>query len=211
MRAVVILFLASGILFAGCKAGKPDPRVAANAAVSAGTGEDFKVTARNDVKFYQGGPQQITLPDAFLKKGTMVRTVKRQLGFTLVEMPETKKMGWIATEDLAALPPQPAATPYPAWLNPANPGQPPTANPAIIGTYKLQDPNNLTPVPQGATPVPRGAGGASPAFKRAAPSSSITPEPQNIPGPEATSPAPPAASRPLSPSTAPVPSPEATP
>ncbi len=200
MRADVIVILASGMVFAGCKASKPDPSAAANAAVSAGTGEDFKVTARNDVKFYQGGPQQITLPDALLKKGTMVRTVKRQLGFTLVEMPETKKMGWIATEDLAALPPQPAATPYPAWLNPTNPGQPPTANPAIIGTYKLQDPNNLTPVPQGA-------GGVLPASKKSlvAPSSSITPEPQISPQPGATRPPIPA------PSIAPTPSTEATP
>jgi hypothetical protein len=101
---IFVLFVSATIL-SGCQAGRPDPDAAAYAAVSAATEGDLRVTVRDNVPLYGTGPQQFTLPDATLPKGTLLRVVRKQFGFSLVETVQGNQLGWVANDDLAAAPP----------------------------------------------------------------------------------------------------------
>jgi hypothetical protein len=108
---ILVLFSGATILSAailsGCQLARPDPDAAAYAAVlPAITGEDLRVTLRDNVPLYRSGPQQFTMPDASLPKGTLLRVVRKQFGFSLVETVEGDQIGWVANEDLAAAPPE---------------------------------------------------------------------------------------------------------
>jgi hypothetical protein len=103
---ILVLFSGATIL-SGCQLARPDPNAAAYAAVlPAITGEDLRVTLRDNVPLYRTGPQQFTMPNASLPKGTLVRVVRKQFGFSLVETVEGDQIGWVANEDLAAAPPE---------------------------------------------------------------------------------------------------------
>ena len=69
-----------------------------------GTGNDFRTAIRDHVKMYQAGPQQITGPDAFLEKGTLVRMIRKAFGYSLVQTAEGSQLGWVANEDLGPAP-----------------------------------------------------------------------------------------------------------
>jgi len=100
----VVVLLTGSLALNACQSGKPDPDAAAYAAVAAGTGDDFRAAVRDHVKLYQSGPQQITGPDAVLQKGTLVRMVRRALGYSLVQTVEGNQLGWVANEDLGRAP-----------------------------------------------------------------------------------------------------------
>ncbi|MBV8353390.1 MAG: hypothetical protein JOZ21_14065 [Verrucomicrobia bacterium] len=100
----VFMLLTGSLALNACQSGKPDPDAAAYAAVAAGTGDDFRAAVRDHVKLYQSGPQQITGPDALLQKGTLVRMVRRALGYSLVQTVEGNQLGWVANEDLGRAP-----------------------------------------------------------------------------------------------------------
>ncbi|MGA8658100.1 MAG: hypothetical protein WB586_18305 [Chthoniobacterales bacterium] len=104
--AQIFVLASAATIVSACQAGRPDPDAAAYAAVlSATTGEDLRVTVRDNVPLYSTGPQQFTMPDASLRKGTLVRVVQKQFGFSLVETGDGNQLGWVANDDLAAAPP----------------------------------------------------------------------------------------------------------
>jgi hypothetical protein len=70
----------------------------------AGLGDDFRATIHEKVALYQTGPQQLTLPDAQLKKGTLVRLIRKELGYSLVQTAPGNQLGWVANEDLGVAP-----------------------------------------------------------------------------------------------------------
>jgi hypothetical protein len=78
-----------------------DPKTAGATAAAAATGQDYQVAASDKVPLYILGPQQLSVPDQLLKKDTLVRIIKTQLGFTLVQTSEGQ-VGWVSTEDLTA-------------------------------------------------------------------------------------------------------------
>jgi hypothetical protein len=101
-----VLVWAATIL-SGCQVRRPDPAAAGYAAVSAAvTGEDLRITVRDNVPLYGTGPQQFTMPDASLPKGTLVRVVRKQFGFSLVETADGSQIGWVANDDLSVASPE---------------------------------------------------------------------------------------------------------
>jgi hypothetical protein len=80
-----------------------DPKTAGAAAAAAATGQDYRVAASDKVPLYIFGPQQLSVPDELLNKDTLVRVIKTQLGFTLIQTSEGQ-VGWVPTEDLTAPP-----------------------------------------------------------------------------------------------------------
>jgi hypothetical protein len=142
----------SGPFFSGCQHVRPDPNAAAYAAVSAGLGDDFRATIHEKVALYQTGPQQLTLPDAQLKKGTLVRLIRKELGYSLVQIAPGNQLGWVANENLGVAPvggavddaelagPSPSASVAGAAVASNSRDD---LNPAIVGRYKIVDPNNL--------------------------------------------------------------------
>jgi len=85
----------------------PDPLKAAAAAAGPALGDDFRATRRGDVPLYRSGPRQMAIPDTLLPKDTLVRVVRTQFGYTLVQT-ESGLLGWVASEDLGAPPVLPA-------------------------------------------------------------------------------------------------------
>lgn len=147
-----LILVGFGLFFSACQHGRPDPNAAAYAAVSAGLGDDFRATTHDKVALYQTGPQQLTLPDAQLKKGTLVRLIRKEFGYSLVQTAPGNQLGWIANEDLG-LPPSIGDVTEPGIVgtdpSPSSAGTTVAANsrsdsnPAIVGRYKIVDPNNL--------------------------------------------------------------------
>jgi hypothetical protein len=102
LRALVLV--AGSLAMNACHSTGPDPNAAAYAAVASGTGDDFRTAIRDKVKMYQSGPQQMTGPDAVLEKGTLVRTIRKSFGYSLVQTAEGNQLGWVANEDLGSAP-----------------------------------------------------------------------------------------------------------
>jgi hypothetical protein len=46
----------------------------------------------------------MTGPDAVLEKGTLVRTIRKSFGYSLVQTAEGNQLGWVANEDLGSAP-----------------------------------------------------------------------------------------------------------
>jgi hypothetical protein len=105
-----LVLVAGSLALNACHSTGPDPNAAAYAAVASGTGDDFRMAIRDKVKMYQSGPQQMTGPDAVLEKGTLVRTIRKSFGYSLVQTAEGNQLGWVANEDLG-LAPETAANP----------------------------------------------------------------------------------------------------
>jgi hypothetical protein len=110
MQVVLVQFfvlVCAATMLSACQARRPDPQAAGYAAVSAAvTGEDLRITVRDNVPLYGTGPQQFTMPDASLQKGTLVRVVRKQFGFSLVETADGSQIGWVANDDLAVASPE---------------------------------------------------------------------------------------------------------
>jgi hypothetical protein len=99
-----LVLVAGSLALNACHSTGPDPNAAAYAAVASGTGDDFRTAIRDKVKMYQSGPQQMTGPDAVLEKGTLVRTIRKSFGYSLVQTAEGNQLGWVANEDLGSAP-----------------------------------------------------------------------------------------------------------
>jgi len=99
-----LVLVAVSLALNACHSTGPDPNAAAYAAVASGTGDDFRTAIRDKVKMYQSGPQQMTGPDAVLEKGTLVRTIRKSFGYSLVQTAEGNQLGWVANEDLGSAP-----------------------------------------------------------------------------------------------------------
>jgi hypothetical protein len=98
-------------IFSACfQAGTPDPDAAAYAGVSAATGDDVRAAVREKVPLYETGPQQLGMPGMNLEKGTLVRIVRKQFGYSLVKTIDGNRLGWVANEDLGV--PAPADSNY---------------------------------------------------------------------------------------------------
>ena len=98
------VLLTGSVALNACHSTGPDPNAAAYAAVASGTGDDFRMAIRDHVEMYQLGPQQITGPDEVLEKGTLVRTIRKAFGYSLVQTAERSQLGWVANEDLGPAP-----------------------------------------------------------------------------------------------------------
>jgi hypothetical protein len=90
-------------LVTACESERVDPRAAAAAAVAPAIGEDFKFVSRDNVPLYGSDPQQISLPNAMLEKGSWVRVIHTEFGYSLVET-QVGDLGWVANEDLGETP-----------------------------------------------------------------------------------------------------------
>jgi hypothetical protein len=102
---LILLFNSFAIvtsILTGCHA-TIDPKTAGATAAAAATGQDYLVAIKDEVPLYALGPQQLAAPDHLLNKNDLVRVVKTQLGFTLVQTAEGQ-VGWVPTEDLTAAP-----------------------------------------------------------------------------------------------------------
>jgi hypothetical protein len=99
-----LVLMAGSLALNACHSTGPDPNAAAYAAVASGTGDDFRTAIHDKVKMYQSGPQQMTGPDAVLEKGTLVRTIRKSFGYSLVQTAEGNQLGWVANEDLGSAP-----------------------------------------------------------------------------------------------------------
>jgi hypothetical protein len=100
---LILLFSSFAIaisILAACQA-KIDPKTAGATAAAAATGQDYLVAVKDKVPLYVLGPQQLAAPDRLLNKNDLVRGVKNQLGFTLVQTSDGQ-VGWVPTEDLSA-------------------------------------------------------------------------------------------------------------
>ena len=128
-----LVLLSAAVVLSACQERKPDPNAAASVAVSSATGDDLRVAVQDKVPLYRSGPQQLTRPDAQLSKGTLVRVVRRQFGFSLVENPDGDRLGWVANDALGVPPPEilaPRATP----VDTPPPPPPGSASPPVVGT-----------------------------------------------------------------------------
>jgi hypothetical protein len=83
-----------------CEMGRPDPQAAAAAAVAPAIGEELKSVVRDRAPLYESGPEQLSLPEDTLKKNALVKVIRTEFGYSLVET-QAGEMGWVASEDLA--------------------------------------------------------------------------------------------------------------
>jgi hypothetical protein len=156
-RVACLLAMSAGLIaFSACSHGKPDPNAAAFAAVSSGTGDDFRAAIHNNTKLFQSGPQQLSGADALLKKGTLVRMVRHQLGYSLVQTATTSQLGWVANDDLGPAAPSDLTEQTGTIDNALAPSEPVLAGPmspapvskakngdsAIVEQYQLDDPDH---------------------------------------------------------------------
>ncbi len=103
--AQTFVLVGAATILSACQVGRPDPAAAAYSAVlPAITEENLQVTVKDNVPLYGTGPQQFTMPDATLAKGTLVRVVRKQFGFSLIETADGNRLGWVANDDLAVAP-----------------------------------------------------------------------------------------------------------
>jgi uncharacterized protein YgiM (DUF1202 family) len=75
------------------------------ASMQTGANQRFAVSAAK-TQFFKYGPAQAYGADASLPKGQKVTMVKREFGFSQVRL-EDGTTGFVATEDLVQLPPEP--------------------------------------------------------------------------------------------------------
>ncbi|MGA8659725.1 MAG: hypothetical protein WB586_26695 [Chthoniobacterales bacterium] len=160
-----LVLISAAAVFCACQGRGPDPAAAVSHAVSSATGDDLRVAVQDNVPLYRSGPQQLTRPDARLSKDTLVRVVRKQFGYSLVENPDGDRLGWVANDALGVPPPEllaPRATPVdtgpPPPLGSASPpvGTPPpplgSASPPIQDENTSGNPAISSPSPSPAAP-----------------------------------------------------------
>jgi len=64
------------------------------------------VVIRDFTPFYRLGPQQARGPDASLRAGNRVKLLRREMGYSLVQL-EDLRTGYVANENMAVAPPRP--------------------------------------------------------------------------------------------------------
>src|SRR6516165_2295902 len=82
----------------GCQS-RPDPITAGVVAAQAALGEDYRVTTADQVPVYYNSPQQMGFPDTVLKKDSLVRFIRMQFGFSLVQT-DAGETGWVPSDSL---------------------------------------------------------------------------------------------------------------
>lgn len=110
------------------------------------------VSIRDHTPLYRYGPQQGGAPEAQVPKGGRVRMLRREFGYSLVQMPDGMT-GYVANEDLAPAPPLPEPPAVPAE-NASEPAAPPPLPPV---EQPLPKPDLAVPpadAPAEATPSP---------------------------------------------------------
>jgi hypothetical protein len=147
-------FMIATSILTGCHA-PIDPKKAGATAAAAATGQDYLVANKDRVPLYIFGPQQLGVPNQTLNKDDLVRVIKTQLGFTLVET-SSGQVGWVATEDLADAPGQrlvgaglayeaPSPLPTSATIQPRSHAKksnyPAERDSAIVHRYTVPDSN----------------------------------------------------------------------
>ena len=70
------------------------------------------VVIRGYTSFYKKGPMQAGGPDASLPAETRVKVLRKEVGYSLVQL-DDQRTGYVANEDLAPAPPRPQPTPAP--------------------------------------------------------------------------------------------------
>lgn len=68
------------------------------------------VTIRDFTPFYRNGPMQARGADSALPADTRVKLIRREMGFSLVQLEDTRS-GYVANENMAPAPPRPPAPP----------------------------------------------------------------------------------------------------
>lgn len=66
------------------------------------------IVIRNFAPFYTTGPMQARGPDATLPSDTRVKVLRQEMGYSLVQM-EDSRTGYVANENMAVAPPRPPA------------------------------------------------------------------------------------------------------
>ena len=99
-RALLLCFIHLGL--AGCAA----PGIAAKPKPDEPFTDSYAVIAAQTY-FYSFGPAQASGPDFALKKGEPLTLVRRERGFSWVRT-EAGREGYVATDQIAPLPPEPA-------------------------------------------------------------------------------------------------------
>lgn len=125
MRTTLTPFLLLGILgmtLAGCSStphsDSPEQGAGtlAQGAQSAVAEKYAAITAAR-APFYQFGPAQHARPDAILKKGDLVKYVRKESGFSQVQL-DMGLVGYVSNDFLADAPaPTPPAPPEPVFIN----------------------------------------------------------------------------------------------
>jgi len=87
--------LASCLLLAACASQTFDPKTAPE-----------YVIVRDFTPFFRLGPQQGGGPDASLRPNTRVKLLRKEMGFSLVQL-EDLRNGYVANENIAVAPPRP--------------------------------------------------------------------------------------------------------
>jgi hypothetical protein len=146
-------------MFCACQQRGPNPAAVASLAVSSATGEDLRVALQDNAPLYRSGPQQLTRPDAHLSKGTLVRVLQKQFGYSLIESTDGDRLGWVANEALGVPPPEvlaPRAMPAEsASAPPLGSASPPLASKPDHNDTSRQAPTLPTPpLPEPPLPAP---------------------------------------------------------
>lgn len=105
------------------------------------------IVIRDFAPFYRLGPQQGRGPDASLRTETRMKLLRREMGFSLVQL-EDSRAGYVPNENIAVAPPRPpAAKPEETDAPPSKKrsgrtrgGEPAYSGPAVNDT-PLPDPN----------------------------------------------------------------------
>lgn len=134
------------------------------------------VIVRDFSPFFRLGPQQPSGPDASLRVDTRVKLLRREMGYSLVQL-EDSRTGYLANENMAPAPPRPPKPPEPpASASSRRSGRTPAGSPAYSGPQMndipLPDPNvpppdlNIEPeVMPDLVPVPSGTPTGPPKFR----------------------------------------------
>lgn len=110
------------------------------------------VVIRDFTAFYRLGPQQSRGPDASLRTGNRVKMLRREMGYSLVQM-EDLRTGYVANENMTVAPPRP-----PQQVRASETGQAPgkrgSRSRADDGPLYSGPPVNDTPLPDPNVPPP---------------------------------------------------------
>lgn len=95
-----LVFLAIAVALAACETKSYSPEDAPE-----------YIIIRDFAPFYRTGPMQARGPDATLRIDTRVKIFRQEMGYSLVQLEEGGRSGYIANENMAVAPPRPPPPP----------------------------------------------------------------------------------------------------
>lgn len=95
-----LLFLAIAAALAACETKSYSPEDAPE-----------YIIIRDFAPFYRTGPMQARGPDASLRIDTRVKVFRREMGYSLVQLEEGGRSGYVANENMTVAPPRPPKPP----------------------------------------------------------------------------------------------------